>query len=106
MSSAGSKVLQAQIYLSPLFLPVVAIHAFATAFSITGNQRRDYYDGIQYALMVGSNLPLNHAITVINLLSALIPVMHRNLLPKRQRARRGNRGEEKNSKGNGSGRDW
>lgn len=39
-------------------------------FSITGNQRRDYYDSIQCALMVGGNLPPNHAIAVINLLSA------------------------------------
>lgn len=61
------------------------IHAFATAFSITGNQRHDYYDSMLCALMVGSNLPLNHAITVINLLSALVP------LP-RQRAYQENRG--------------
>lgn len=60
---------------------------FVTAFSITGNQRRDYYDSIQCALMVGGNLPPNHAIAVINLLSALVPVPRRNLLPERQRAR-------------------
>ena len=39
------------------FLPVLPIHAFVTAFSITDNQRRDYYDSIQCALMVGGNLP-------------------------------------------------
>lgn len=72
---------------------MVAIHAFVTAFSITGNQRRDYYDSIQCALMVGGNLPPNHAIAVINLLSDLFPVPCRNLLPERQRARLEN-GEE------------
>jgi len=53
-----SKVLQAQRQSPPLLLPVVAIHAFVTAFSITGNQRRYYYDSIQCALMVGGNLLL------------------------------------------------
>lgn len=80
----------------PLFLSVVAIHAFVNAFSITGNQRRDYYDSIQCALMVGSNLFPNHTIAVINLLSALVPVPCCNLLPERQRARLENR--EKKSK--------
>ena len=38
--------------------------------------------------MVGGNLPPNHAIAVINLLSApLSPVPRSNLLPERQRAR-------------------
>lgn len=66
-----------------------------TAFSITGNQRRDYYDSIQCALMVGGNLPPNHAIAVINLLSAFIPAPRRNLLLERQRARLENGGRKK-----------
>ncbi len=89
----------------PFLLSVVAIHAFVTAFSITGNQKRDYYDSIQCALMVGGNLPPNHTIPVINLLSALFPVPCRNLLPERQRARLENgeidqkeRGETENGK--------
>lgn len=75
----------------PISLPAVAIRTFLAAFSITGNQKCDYYDSIQCALMVGGNLLLNHAIAVINLLSALVPVPCSNLLPKRQRARLENR---------------
>lgn len=78
----------------PIFLPAVAIRTFLAAFSITGNQKCDYYDSIQCALMVGGNLLLNHAIAVINLLSALVPVPCCNLLPERQRARLENRGKK------------
>lgn len=49
----------------------------------------------------GHNLPLNHAITVINLLSALIPVPRCNLLPERQRARLENKRAKKNQKARG-----
>lgn len=82
----------------PISLPAVAIRTFLAAFSITGNQKCDYYDSIQCALMVGGNLLLNHAIAVINLLSALVPVPCCNLLPKRQRARLENRGKKTNEK--------
>lgn len=82
----GSEELQAWKWLSSLFLHASHQHICDSFFSITSNQRRDYYDRIQCALMAGSNLPLNHAITVINLLSALVPVPLHNLLPERQRA--------------------
>ena len=49
--------------------------------------------------MVGGNLPPNHAIAVINLLSApLSPVPRSNLLPERQRARLGKKKKKKGKK--------